>query len=164
MRSLLLWTCLCLAPIVAGASQPSNLPRGAEQRGEAAFSFLGFQIYKARLFTQGGRPLDWSQDFGLELTYQRRLSQSDLVEATLREMARMGNALPIRGQLEQCYQPVSPGDSYLAVSDGPDRLTFWRNGIAVCTLTQTDIRTRFMEIFLGEDSRSARFTRALLGQ
>ncbi len=164
MRSLLLWTCLCLTLLDAAASQARNLPQGAEQRGEATFSFLGFQIYKARLFTQGGQALDWSQDFGLELTYQRRLSQSDLVDATLQEMARVGNPLPIRSQLQKCYQPVGPGDSYLAVSDGPDRLNFWRNGVAVCTLTQDEIKTRFMEIFLGEDSRSARFTRVLLGK
>ncbi|WP_122072344.1 hypothetical protein [Pseudophaeobacter sp. EL27] len=164
MPNLLFSTCLCLAPFVTGAALASNLPKGVEQRGEAAFSFLGFQIYKARLFTQAGRPLDWSQDFGLELTYQRRLSQSDLVEATLREMARMGNALPIRDQLEKCYRSVAPGDIYLAVSDGPDRLAFWRNGVAVCTLYQDNIKTHFMEIFLGNDSRSARFTRALLGQ
>ena len=164
MRSLLLWTGLCLAPVIAAASQPGNLPRGAEQRGEATFRFLGFPIYKARLFTQGGQPLDWSQDFGLELTYQRQLSQSDLVEATLQEMARMGNALPIRDQLQKCYQPVEVGDSYLAVSDGPDRLTFWRRGVPVCTLSQEAIKTRFMEIFLGKNSRSAGFTRALLGQ
>ncbi|MEP1327347.1 hypothetical protein [Pseudophaeobacter sp.] len=164
MRSLLFCSCLCLAPFVAGATQASNLPPGVEERGEATFSFLGFQIYKARLFTQGGRPLDWSQDFGLELTYRRRLSQSDLVEATLREMTRMGNALPIRDQLEKCYQPVAPGDRYLAVSDGPNRLSFWRNGVTVCTLAQDNIKARFMEIFLGKDSRSTRFTRALLGQ
>lgn len=164
MRNLILCSCLCLAPLAAIASQTSNLPIGAKQRGEAAFRYLGFQIYKARLFTKDGRPLDWSQDFGLELTYQRKLSQTDLVEATLREMSRIGYDLPIREQLENCYQSVVPGDTYLAVSDGPDRLTFWRNDQPACTLSQSEIKTRFMEIFLGKDTRSARFTRALLGQ
>jgi len=164
MRSLILGLCIWLAPFVAATSQASNLPNGAEQRGAAAFRFLGFQIYTARLFTKGGLPLDWSQDFGLELTYKRNLSQSDLVEATLREMDRMGNALPIRGQLENCYQAVRSGYTYLAVSNGPDQLTFWRNDVAVCTLSHAGIKTRFMEIFLGENSRSERFTQALLGQ
>ncbi|EBA16397.1 hypothetical protein RSK20926_21769 [Roseobacter sp. SK209-2-6] len=162
MPSLLI--CLCLAPVGAAASQASILPQGAKRRGEAAFRFLGFQIYKARLFTQAGELQDWSQDFGLELTYQHQLSQSDLVEATMREMTRMGNALPIRDQLQKCYQPVGVGDTYLAVSDGPDHLTFWRNGVKACTLTQKDIKTHFMSIFLSDNSRSASFTRTLLGQ
>lgn len=130
MRSLILGLCIWLAPFVAATSQASNLPNGAEQRGEAAFRFLGFQIYTARLFTKGGLPLDWSQDFGLELTYKRNLSQSDLVEATLREMDRMGNALPIRGQLETVIRLSAQGThiwpSATARTSSPSGAMMWR--------------------------------------
>lgn len=164
MRNLFLSAVLCLAPLASAATPLSTALPEAEPRGQATLRYLGFQIYDAKLFTKGGAPLDWSQDFALELTYKRNLSQYDLVEATLREMARMGNAMPIRAQLETCYQAVTPGDRYLAVSRGPDQLQFWRNDRAVCTLSQKDIKAKFMEIFLGDDSRSRRFSRALLGQ
>lgn len=164
MRSLILSACLCLVPPAGIAATMPTALTGTEQRGQATFRYLGLQVYEARLFTEGGGPLDWSQDFGLELTYQRKLSQNDLVEATLREMKRMGNVPPIRAQLERCYQGVRPGDRYLAVSKGPDQVSFWRNDRAVCTLSQKGIKTHFMAIFLSENSRSPRFTRALLGQ
>ncbi|MGB7316660.1 MAG: hypothetical protein WBC85_01705, partial [Planktotalea sp.] len=125
---------------------------------------LGVQLYDARLFTKGGAALNWSQDFALELTYKRKLSQNDLVEGTLREMKRLGKPLPARAQLQACYQGVNPGDRYLAVSRGADQLDFWRSGRKSCTLRQSDIKTGFMTIFLSEKSRSPRFTRALLGQ
>ncbi|WP_299927075.1 hypothetical protein [uncultured Pelagimonas sp.] len=164
MRKLTLAAFLSLVPIASSATPLSSALPGAEIRGQASLRYLGVKIYDAKLFTKGGSALDWSQDFALELTYKRNLSQYDLVEATLREMSRMGNAMPIRTQLETCYQAVAPGDRYLAISSGPDQLRFWRNDRAACTLSQKGIKTKFMEIFLGDNSRSRRFSRALLGQ
>ena len=168
MRKFLRHIALAFALLVipsagVSASVAKALP-GAELRGQATFRYLGFQLYDARLFTKNAAPLNWSEDFGLELTYKRKLTQYDMVEATLREMKRVGPSLPIRTDLERCYKGVSPGDRYLAVSEGPDTLRFWYNGSAICTLRHPGIKTRFMSIFLGENTRSTRFTRALKGQ
>lgn len=163
MRNLLLALCLLAVPAVGFASPVQSLLPGAEQRGAATFRLLGVPVYQARLFTRGGAPLDWGQDFALELTYQRQLSQTDLVEATLREMRRLGQAAPGRARFEACFQGVAPGDRYLAVSEGPDRIRFLRNGRSACTLSQPGIKRGFMSIFVGENTRSPRFTRALLG-
>ncbi|UWQ36783.1 hypothetical protein K3552_15055 [Leisingera aquaemixtae] len=163
MRRLLLTLCLLAVPAAGFASSVQSLLPGAEQRGAATFRFLGSPVYEARLFTRGAAPLDWSQDFGIELTYQRRLSQKDLVESTLREMQRLGHPAPARARFEACFQAVSPGDRYLAVSQGPDRVKFLRNGRTACTLSQPGIKRGFMSIFVGANTRSARFTRALLG-
>lgn len=156
--------CLLVLPVAAPASQVQSLLPGAEQRGAATFRLLGLPVYQARLFTPNAAPLDWSQDFGIELIYQRRISQSDLVEATLREMERMGNPPPPAAKFATCFQEVEPGDSYLAISRGPDRLEFRLNGRKTCDLRHKGIKRDFMSIFLGPDSRSARFTQALLGQ
>ncbi|MCB4455710.1 hypothetical protein [Leisingera sp. McT4-56] len=158
---------LGLAVALAGAVQASVIERalpGAELRGESTFRFVGVPLYKARLFTHGGAPLDWSRDFALELTYLRYLSGADLVESTLRELERLGGAPPVRGQLERCFRDVRRGDSYAAVSKGPDRIGFWNNGQRVCTLSHPGIKGRFMAIFLGPDTRSASFTRRLKGE
>ncbi|MFY0309800.1 hypothetical protein ACFMBG_07860 [Leisingera sp. D0M16] len=163
MRKLLLTLCLLAVPAAGFASSVQSLLPGAEQRGAATFRLLGLPVYQARLFTRGAAPLDWSQDFGIELTYQRHLSQEDLVEATLREMRRLGHPAPARARFEACFQGVSPGDRYLAVSQGPDRVKFLRNGRTACTLNQPGIKHSFMSIFVGANTRSARFTRALLG-
>lgn len=163
MRKLLLILFLLAVPLAGFASPVQSLLPGAEQRGEATFRLLGLPIYHARLFTRGAAPLDWSQDLGIELTYQRKLSQADLVEATLRELRRLGHSVPDRAQFETCFKSVGPGDRYLAVSQGPDRLKFLRNGRTTCTLNHPGIKLHFMSIFVGENTRSARFTRALLG-
>lgn len=153
---------LVLLATPAAANQLQDLLPGAEQRGAATFRILGLPIYQAKLFTKGAKPLDWSQDFGIELTYKRKLSQSDLTDATLREMQRMGNPTPPANKLSTCFQDVSPGDRYLAVSLGPDQVDFMRNGQKTCSLRHPKIKLHFMSIFLGENSRSASFTRGLL--
>ncbi|KIC15985.1 hypothetical protein [Leisingera sp. ANG-Vp] len=154
---------LCLLAPPVSASQLQSLLPGAEQRGTAVFRLLGLPVYQARLFTKGAAPLDWSQDFGIELIYQRRISQADLTGATLREMRRMGSPVPPEAMLAACFQNVAPGDRYLAVSRGADQIDFLRNGRKTCSLRYPQIKRNFMSIFLGENSRSASFTRGLLG-
>ncbi|MEX0304798.1 MAG: hypothetical protein AB3N24_20465 [Leisingera sp.] len=154
---------LCLIAPPAAANQLQSLLPGAEQRGAATFRLLGMPVYQARLFTKNAAALDWSQDFAIELTYQRRISHVDLTSATLREMRRMGNPAPPETKLAACFQSVSPGDRYLAVSRGPDRVDFLHNGRKTCSLQHSEIKSHFMSIFLGENSRSASFTRGLLG-
>ncbi len=155
---------LLLTPLGAQANTVENVLQDAELRGAATFRFLGFPFYKARLFTQHGAPLDWSKDFGLELQYMRTLSEFDLVESTMRELARLGDAIPVRAQLETCFDDVIKGDRYTAVSMGQNRIAFWLNGKPTCTLTHPNIKSRFMGIFLGDNTRSKIFTRKLKGE
>ncbi|UYV38059.1 hypothetical protein N4R57_02845 [Rhodobacteraceae bacterium D3-12] len=155
---------LLIAPAVSQASPVDTALSGAELRGAATFRWVGLPIYEARLYTKSGARLDWGKDFGLELKYLRNLTKFDLVEGTMRELERTGTALPLRAQLERCFDNVRKGDRYVAVSDGQDKLRFWRNGRRMCTLAYPQIKTRFMAIFLGDDTRSKSFTRRLRGE
>ncbi|MCT4559000.1 MAG: hypothetical protein N4A61_13195 [Pelagimonas sp.] len=153
-----------LAPSWATASAMDRVLPGAELRGVATFRYVGFPVYKARLFTPSGAALDWRKNFALELTYLRKLTEYDLVESTMRELERTGAALPIRDQLTVCFRDVRRGDRFLAVSKGPDQIVFWYNGNRVCTLSHPQIKTRFMAIFLGDNTRSKPFTQRLKGE
>jgi len=164
MRRLLLIATTLLVPLSAQASTVKSALPGAELRGAATFRFVGFPLYEARLFTKSGAPLDWNKDFGLELKYMRNQTVYDLVEGTMRELKRTGAALPLRGLLEQCFDDVRKGDRYIAVSNGQDQIGFWHNGKRVCTMSHPQIKTRFMAIFLGENTRSRSFTRKLKGE
>ncbi|GAA6191302.1 hypothetical protein [Phaeobacter sp. NW0010-22] len=164
MRKLALLFVTLLLPLSSQASTINSALPGAELRGAATFRFIGFPLYEARLFTKSGAPLDWSKDFGLELKYLRNLTEYDLVEGTMRELNRTGTALPLRGQLEQCFDDVRNGDRYIAVSKGQNQIGFWLNGNRVCTLKHPQIKTRFMTIFLGDNTRSKSFTRKLKGE
>lgn len=159
--------CLTLLILLGHAAQASPVKSalpGAALRGEATFRYLGFALYDARLYTRSGARFDWNTDFALELTYRRNLTERDLVEGTLQELERTGGALPLRDQLGKCFSDVKKGDSYTAVSKGPDSLSFWLNGKRTCTLAYPGIKDRFMGIFLGENTRSRRFTSLLRGE
>ena len=154
---------LLTAPTLLQASIVKSVLSTAEVRGEATYRFIGLSLYQARLYTKDGAPLDWNEDFGIELNYLRGLTKRDLVEGTLQELERAGNPLPVREQLAQCFDDVRKGDQYLAVSRGQDQIGFWRNGVRVCTLSHPQIKQRFMAIFVGENTRSKSFTRKLKG-
>ncbi len=164
MRSFLALLWLLLAPASAQANTVESVLPNAELRGAATYRFVGFPLYKARLFTQSGAPLDWNKDFGLELQYMRNLTEFDLVESTMREFARLGSSVPVRGQLETCFDDVRKGDRYTAVSQGQNKIAFWLNGKRTCTLSHPQIKSRFMGIFLGENTRSKSFTGKLKGE
>ena len=164
MRKMLFTLVLIFLPGLVQATTAKSILADAQLRGEATYRYIGFPVYEARLFTRGGAPLDWSADFGLELTYLRNLTEHDLVEATMRELQRTGAALPVRQQLQRCYRDVRKGDRYVAVSQGPDKIGLWLNGKRMCTLSYPHIKTRFMAIFLGDNTRSKSFTRKLKGE
>ena len=155
-----------LIALLLGAVAANALPSamdGTKLRGQATFRFLGIPIYDARLFTKGGAALNWSEPFGVELTYRKNLTQYDLVEGTMRELNRTGAPMEVRAKLEACFKDVEKGDRFLAVNQGPNQVGFWLNDQPRCTLKHPQINARFMGIFLGENSRSAAFTRRLKG-
>lgn len=155
-----------LVALLLGATAAHALPsslEGTKLRGEATFRFLGIPIYDARLYTRNGAALSWSDTFGVELTYRKNLTQYDLVEGTMRELNRTGAPMAVRAKLEACFKDVKKGDRFLAVSQGPNQVGFWLNDRPRCTLKHPRINARFMGIFLGENSRSAAFTRRLKG-
>ncbi|WP_170602932.1 hypothetical protein [Ruegeria arenilitoris] len=155
---------LLLPPAWLAASPLAGALKDAQLRGTSTFRYLGLPIYDAKLFTPRGGPFSWNEDFGLQLTYRKSLKQKALVQSTLDEIERQGNKAPSQTQLEQCFQAVSKGDSYLAISEGPNQVDFWRNGNKTCALSSLGIKRAFMSIFLGDDTRSANFTRQLKGQ
>lgn len=132
-----------------------------QQRGEATFRWLGLPIYTARLFTPSGQTVNRQDDMRLELTYQRALTRDSLVESTQSEMRRLGYASPSKTDLQTCFRDVARGDSFSAITDGPDQVQFYFNGSEQCKLIQPNIRHGFMSIFLSENSRSPVFSRRL---
>ncbi len=156
-------TALLVLPGLALASQVKTVLPGAEMRGAATFRYLSFPLYEARLFTKNGAPFAWEEDFGLELTYLRSFTAFDLVESTIQELGRTGGELPVRDQLNNCFVDIRKGDRYLAVSQGQNKIGFWRNDTRMCTLSYPGIKTRFMAIFMGDNTKSKSFTKRLRG-
>ncbi|NOD76211.1 MULTISPECIES: hypothetical protein [unclassified Ruegeria] len=153
-----------LAPSGVLASPVTDELKDAQLRGSATFRYLGLPIYDAKLYTPGGAPFSWSEDIGLQLTYRKNFKKKALVNSTLDEMERIGRSAPVRNQLDQCFKAVTKGDSFLAVSDGPNKVSFWLNGQKTCTMSYPGIKRSFMSVFLGDNTRSASFTQKLQGR
>jgi len=157
-------TLALLASAASATALPSAL-NGTQVRGEATFRFLGIPLYDARLYTKDGAALSWAEPFGIELTYRKNLTQYDLVESTMREFDRTGGTpMPVRDQLETCFQDVKKGDRFLAVTEGANQVGFWLNDRRTCALKYPQISQRFMGIFIGDNTRSRSFTRNLKGE
>lgn len=155
--------CFLLLGTVAPALDIGTVLPGASLRGEAVLRVLGFPLYRARLYTPGGAQVDWNADLAIDLTYLRYLSEGDLVDSTLDEFERIGGALPLRGALTECLSDVQKGDRYTAVSRGENRVIILFNGRQTCTLAYPGIRRRFMEVFVGNNTRSPPTSRLLRG-
>lgn len=150
---------ICFVPFASGA----QVPKGFQQLGEAEFRYFGLKLYDARLFTKDGGAFDWTQDFALEIIYARRFSQKALVKSTMDEIARAGRNSPKAEAWNTCFRTVQKEHKYIAVTQGADQVDFFLNGQQVCGLKHTGIARSFMGIFLSENTRSAKFTRALRG-
>ena len=149
----------------APASPVETAMKDPQVRGAATFRFLGLPIYEARLFTEAGKDLNPEAPHALELTYRRPAAEARIVKETLGQLRRLGFPTPdpLRKALDDCFADAGNGDRFLAIPRGPDRIDFWFNERPTCTLQHPGIRKGFMGIFLGDNSQSASFTRALKG-
>jgi len=159
---------LILFSIAAPVWASPSAIESPEPVGSTSFTFYGFPIYSAKLYTSNGMAYVPSEPFVLELNYKRNLSQKQFVSATLSEMARMEGALNDRVSLQSeftsCFRDVSKGDIFTAANNGPSQVDIYLNGTKTCRLKSTEISKRFFAIWLSENSRSPHLSRILRGQ
>ena len=123
---------------VACADWRSEVP-GAAQVGQGQFTWFGFVVYEAHLWSATAAP-DWTHAFALELVYRRELSRDTLVQASLDEMRRLGiedDTLLGRwaGEMRQSFVDVQPGQriGYWLLETSPE---------ARCSRTMSAIASR----------------------
>jgi len=161
---------LCLlSPAVWSSNQPSiALSTDLQMRGAADYRFLGLRLYSARLFTPKGQQFSWANPVALELKYDRIISRDNLVRVTLSELKRIENAYDdydtLAPKLKNCFRDVKDGDQFLAIANGADTIEFRYNDTPTCQLTHSDIRKRFLSIWLSDDSRAPKLSQRLLGK
>ncbi len=168
--AILLLALLWAAP--APASTPPELAGridAATPTGQARGTFLAIPLFDAQLWTDGGRPFSWSEPFALSLTYRRGFGAGLLVWASMFEMERIraldaAAAGAIEAKLERCFRSVNPGDRITAVSETPDRATFFLNGQPTCTVDQPGFRRAFFSIWLDPAARDPAGAAQLRGE
>ena len=146
--------------VIPGLEDPSVV-------GSATLSFLGFTIYRGRLFTENGRDFTPGDPVALEIVYNRNFTAEQMRDTTRDELARVEPGRDgqdvILERLAECFRDVSRGDQFLAASEGPDRLRLWLNGTLTCDVQGDGIGERFLSIWLSDNSRFPRLSRQLRG-
>lgn len=139
-----------------------------ELRGQSSFHVSVFHIYDAELWTPRAG-FSWDNPFRLRLTYARKITANQLVNASIKEMARVfgGEARDfedMRMPLAACFRDVKKGDVLEGVSQSRDRVRFYFNGKQTCNLAAPQASYKFFSIWLSERSRSPKQARHLLGE
>ena len=183
-RNVLIGTCLAIAalslplpampqeqPVLAlgdGATRQAPQTMPLQKLGQSSFYVSIFHVYDAELWTPA-TGFSWDDTFRLELTYARKIKADQLVNTSLKEMARIFDGEvedfeALRSSLKTCFRDVKKGDVIEGVSESRNAAIFYFNGEETCRLNQQEASFQFFSIWLNERSRSPKQTRRLLGQ
>lgn len=141
--------------------------RAYRQLGEMRFKKFIFHIYDAELRVAGS-DFTWDHPFALTLTYARKISEEDLVEASLSEIARIEDKQIdaveyLRTPLAECFADVREGDQITGHSLNINKAEFYFNGQQTCTLEAPGASKAFFSIWLGDKTMDPDRSRELLG-
>ena len=153
-----------LSKATLGAAQTPQL----EQLGRSSFYVSIFHVYDAELWTPA-TGFAWDDPFRLKLTYARKIKAEQLVNTSLKEMARVFDGEvedfeTLRAPLASCFRDVKKGDVIEGVSEGRSAALFYYNGEETCRLDLPEASYQFFSVWLSERSRSPKQTRRLLGR
>ena len=150
----------------AQAQWHSSLP-GARLVGSGDFTWFGFTVYTARLWSPA-QQVDLNQPFVLELTYRRDISRDTLVKASLEEMQRVADVDPATlagwaDDLRLAFTDVVAGQRIAGEYRPGQGGRFYLDGQLRQEIADPEFARAFFAIWLDSDTRSPELRRALLG-
>jgi len=140
----------------AAAAGPATTPlAGARMAGQGTLRFLGFDIYRARLWVQPGFDADnyGAHPLALELTYQRNFTAEAIAKRSIEEMRRVGSfsaqqATRWQQLLQEALPDVKPGDRLLGVYQPGGGAVFHMGGRVVGDVPDAEFARLFFGIWL----------------
>jgi len=142
--------------------------------GSGKLTWFGLAVYEARLLDPDGQYDETGQQgaLALEITYQRNIPRSRLLDTTAKEWDRLERPLNLNGQalvegwldqLETIWPDVTPGDRIIAFwePDGPTR--FYGNNGLLGVIEDPRFGPAFLGIWLHPDTRAEDLRMALIG-
>lgn|GEM_PF-1422411 len=141
-------------------------------RGQSAFTYWGFSVYKAALHlmehdTEPQKSLG-TNAVRLEITYDRDFTPQDFIESGEELMknnpeVKFAKIAAQVAEMNRLYQAVKIGDTY-TISYSPDSgLSLALNGQVLGTVQGPEFARAYLGIWLSKHSISKRFTEELLG-
>ena len=143
-------------PPAVAAGGPATTPlAGARMAGQGTLRFLGFDIYRARLWVQPGFDAEnySAHPLALELTYQRNFTAEAIAKRSIEEMRRVGSfsaqqATRWQQLLQQVLPDVKPGDGLLGVYQPGAGAVFQMGGRVVGEVPDAEFARLFFGIWL----------------
>ena len=149
---------LALAQVAPASASPlaTTTPlAGTRMAGEGVLRFLGFEIYRARLWVPPGFDADnyTAQPLALELTYQRNFTAEAIAKRSIEEMRRVGSFTPQQATgwqqaLQAALPDVKPGDRLLGLYQPGAGAVFKMGGRVVGEVADAEFSRLFFGIWL----------------
>jgi hypothetical protein len=148
----------------------SDLP-GALLSGQASMTFWGFEVYQASLWVAAG--FDHSayeqSAFALELVYRRDFKGADIAARSIAEMRRQ---TPLDAEMQARWEErmralfpdVKSGDRITGVHLPGTGAQFWRNGLWLGEIRDSNFAKLFFGIWLAPQTSEPQLRQALLAK
>lgn len=137
---------------------------GFRRWGSGEFRRFGFLVYEATLWAGGEDPL--RPPLALKLTYKRNINGRDIVDASVKEIRKLGvgDEAQLKGwgeQMASIFPDVRPGDHILGVQL-PDEARFFFNDRCIGTIDDPAFARAFFAIWLDARTSAPDLRAALL--
>jgi len=156
-----------LAPISFAKEPPhiKSMMGQTQLQGLGRLNFWGFHVYDANLYR--GATKD-SQEFALELKYQRSLSGEAIANRTAEEMKNLGvadaQAAAWGKELINILPNVEPGQTIAAIYIPKQGTIFFYEGKKISQIQGADFAKAFFGIWLDAKTSAPKLRADLLGQ
>lgn len=134
-------------------------------QGLGRLNFWGFHVYDANLYRGAAKD---SQEFALELKYQRAFSGEAIANRTAEEMKNMGvadvQAASWGKELASILPNVEPGQTIAAVYTPKQGTSFFYEGKKISQIPGADFAKAFFGIWLDAKTSAPKLRAELLGQ
>lgn len=165
-------------PSWALAVNPTPVPAPAELatpdlawRGMSRFTYFGFEVYDATLWTTPPFQANAAQDhvLALELHYLRNFEAKDIAQRSIQEMRRLANLSAAQeqtwmAQMLRVFPKVRRGDRLLGLQRPGEAAVFWHNGQWRGEIADPEFAKLFFGIWLSPRTSAPEFRQRLLGQ
>lgn len=167
-RTLLIGLALNMTASMSFAKEPPHIKTMMGQtqlQGLGRLNFWGFHVYDANLYR--GTTKD-SQEFALELKYQKSFSGEAIANRTAEEMKNLGvsdaQAASWGKELAGILPNVEPGQTIAAVYIPRQGTSFFYEGKKISQIQGADFAKAFFGIWLDSKTSAPKLRTELLGQ
>ena len=168
LRIFLLLALLCVLTPASFARDPLELPphlSSAKLQGSGRLTWWGLHIYDASFYRVGSLS---SQEFALDMRYQKSFSGISIANRSVEEMKRIGvpdvQANLWGRELSSFLPNVESGQTLTAIYAPKLGTTFYHDGKQIAQIPGSDFPKAFFGIWLDPKTSAPKLRAELLGQ